>query len=92
MRQQAIEELGATEELDAKALAKVVTCREGIVDNPKELEAVQRKALERLKDIRNPSILAYLKKTARRHPNRNIRREAEERVTQEMAASWSRQK
>jgi len=92
MRQQAIEELGGTEELDAKARAEVVTCLEGVVDNPKELEAVQRKALDRLKDIRNPSILAYLKKTARSHPNRNVRREAEEMVTQEMAESWNSQR
>ncbi len=92
IRQQAIEELGATEELDAKALAEVVTCLEGIIDNPKELEAVQRKALDTLKNIRNPGILAYLKKTARNHPNRNVRREAEEFVAQEMAESWNSQR
>jgi HEAT repeat protein len=89
MRREAIDELGPAEELDAKALAEVATCLQGIVDNPKELEAVQRRALDTLKDIRNPSILAYLKKTARSHPNRNIRREAEELVTQEMAESWN---
>ncbi len=92
LRQEAIDELGSTEELDAKALAEVVTCLESIVDNPKELEAVQRKALDTLKNIRNPGILAYLKKTARSHPNRNVRREAEEIVAQEMAESWNNQR
>jgi HEAT repeat protein len=92
MRQEAIDQLGSMEELDAKALAEVATCLEGIIDNPKELEAVQRKALDTLKDIRHPGILAYLKKTARNHPNRNVRREAEEIVAQEMAESWNSQR
>jgi HEAT repeat protein len=89
LREEAIDELGPAEELSAGALPEVITCLESIVDNPKELEAVQRKALDTLKNIENPGILAYLKKTAQGHPNRNVRREAGEIVAQEMAESWN---
>jgi len=89
VRQEAIDELGHTEEFNAKALPEIITCLEGVVDNPKEQEEVQRKALDTLKNIRNPGILAYLKKTAQSHPNRNVRREAGEIVAQEMAESWN---
>ncbi len=89
IRQKAIDELGRTEELSAETLPGVITCLESIIDNPNELEEVQRRALDTLKNVGHPDILAYLKKAARSHPNRNVRREAQEIVAQEMAASWN---
>jgi len=92
IRQQAIDELGRAEELDAKALPGIITSLESIIDNPKEQEAVQRKALDTLKDIKHPSVLAYLKKAAQSHPSRNIRRQAQEILAEEMAESWNTEK
>ena len=92
LRQQAIDELGQTEELDDKALPGIIASLESIVDNPKEQEAIQRKALDTLKDIKHPSILSYLKKTGQNHPSRNIRRQAQEILAEVMAESWNTEK
>lgn len=92
LREEAIGRLGDTENLDPEALPEIIAALESIIDNQKESEEVQRRALEVLRETEDPGILAYLKKTAQGHPNRDIRREAQEIVAQEMAESWNQER
>jgi len=92
LREEAIDRLGDTEDLDAGALPLTITALESIIDNPKESEAIQQRALETLKEIEDPGILTYLKKAAQSHPNRNLRRAAQEIVAEEMAESWNQER
>lgn len=87
IREEAIEQLSDIDELRVSAYPKVIKCFESVIDNQEELEKIQRKALDALKDIEHQDVRTYITKTARSHPKPKIRREAQEEV-----ASWIRER
>jgi HEAT repeat protein len=87
IREEAIEQLSDIDELRLSNYPKVIKCFESVIDNQEELEKIQRKALDALKDIEHQDVRTYITKTARSHPKPKIRREAQEAV-----ASWIRER
>ena len=85
MREEAIDHLSDMDELRLSTSPKVIKCFESIIDNPEELEKIQRRALDALMDIEHRDVRTYIQKIARSHPKQKIRREAQEAV-----ASWIR--
>ena len=85
MREEAIDHLSDMDELRLSTSPKVIKCFESTIDNPEELEKIQRRALEALMDIEHGDVRTYIRKIARSHPKQKIRREAQEAV-----ASWIR--
>jgi HEAT repeat protein len=80
IREEAIDQLSDIDELRISDYPKVIKCFESIIDNQKELEDIQRKALDALKDIEQQDVWAYIEKTAVTHPKSGIRREAQEMI------------
>lgn len=85
IREEAIDRLSDMDELKLSTSPKVIKCFESIIDNQKEPEKIQRKALDALLDIEHQDVRAYIQKIARNHPKQKIRREAQEAI-----AEWIR--
>jgi HEAT repeat protein len=85
IREEAIDHLSDMDELRLSNSVNAIKCFESIIDNQKELEKIQRRALDALKDIEHQDVRTYITKIARSHPKQKIRREA-----QEIVAEWIR--
>ncbi|MHC4440348.1 MAG: HEAT repeat domain-containing protein [Planctomycetota bacterium] len=80
IREKAIDRLRGFDELTLDAYPKIIKCLKDVIDNQKELEDIQRRALDALKDIEQQDVWAYIEMTAVTHPKSRIRREAQEIV------------
>jgi HEAT repeat protein len=87
IREDAVDRLSDIDEFRIGTSPKVIQCFENVINNQEELEDIQRRALDALKDIENQDVRTYIEKTARSHPKAEIRREA-----QEVVVSWIRDK
>jgi len=87
IREEAIDRLSDIDELGLSTSPKVIKCFESIINNQEELEEIQSRALDALKDIEHQDVRTYIEKTARSHPKPEIRREA-----QEVVVSWIRER
>ncbi|MBN2313402.1 MAG: HEAT repeat domain-containing protein [Sedimentisphaerales bacterium] len=85
IREEAIDHLSDMDELEPGNALKVVKCFQSIIDNQEEKEEIRCNALDALKDIEHKDVRTYITKTARNHPNQEIRRQA-----QEIVAEWIR--
>jgi HEAT repeat protein len=87
IREEAVDRLRDIDELRFGTSHKVIKCFESIINNQEELEEIQCRALDALKDIEHQDVRTYIEKTARSHPKPEIRRQA-----QEVVASWIRER
>ena len=85
IREEAIDHLSDMDELRLSNSVNTIKCFESIIDNQEELEKIQRRALDALKDIEHQDVRTYITKIARSHPKQKIRKEA-----QEIVAEWIR--
>ena len=87
IREEAIDRLRDIDEFRLDTYPKVIKCFESVINNQEELEEIQHRALDALKDIENQDVRTYIERTARNHPKPEIRRQA-----QEVVAAWIRER
>jgi HEAT repeat protein len=76
VREEAIDKLRDIDEFRFTAFPKVIQCLESIINNQKELEKIQRTALDRLAEYKEKEALNMVIQIAQAHANPRIRLEA----------------